>query len=114
MMVNPGADRSANQGAAARPPTPVKDVSLVQTRREAALVLIVWLIACIYSVGYCGLFGYNRPARDIVLVLGFPDWVFWGIVVPWLACTLVSYLIAQFYMRDEIIAPEGDDMNDEF
>lgn len=54
-----------------------------------------------YTVGYCALFGYARSAAEARYVLGFPDWVFWGIVTPWLACVVTGILFAYFVMRDE-------------
>ena len=42
--------------------------------------------------------------------LGWPDWVFWGIVVPWGACVVVSALFAFVFMQD---APLGEDRDDE-
>jgi len=38
----------------------------------------MWLVAMTYTVGYCGLYGYQRSAEDLRYVLGFPDWVFWA------------------------------------
>ena len=63
-------------------------------RREALWTLALWLAATIYSVTYCTLHGYGRPVESLSFVLWFPDWVFWGIVVPWLVCTAVSIYFA--------------------
>jgi hypothetical protein len=82
----------------------------VRSRREALLVLAIWLAACIYCVTYAGMHGYHRPVADVQYVYGFPDWVFWGLVVPWLACTVVSFLVAQFVMSDEHLAADEDDL----
>lgn len=80
-----------------RPEDPV----LVSARREAILVLGIWLLAASYTLGYCGVFGYGRQADTLTYVLGFPDWVFWGIVVPWLVCSFLSFVISNFVMTDE-------------
>jgi hypothetical protein len=82
------------------------DPVLRSARREAALVLGIWLAACIYTVGYCYLYGYNRDADTIKYVVGFPDWVFWGIVVPWSACTLICFVLAYFVIQDEDLGQE--------
>ena len=74
--------------------------------REAVLVGIVWLIAAIWSLSVCYLYGYQRPAAAITLVLGFPDWVFWGIVVPWVTCAVASCLFGAFFVRDGVLGDE--------
>ena len=56
------------------------------SRREAVAVMVTWLAAMVYTVGYCYLYGYNRRAESLTFVWGFPDWVFWGIVAPWAVC----------------------------
>jgi hypothetical protein len=57
---------------------------------EACLVTAIWFAAGVWSIAVCATMGYSRPASELTLILGFPDWVFWGIVVPWLTCTAVS------------------------
>lgn len=85
-----------------RPEDPV----LRSSRREAAAVMLIWLVACIYTVGYCYLFGYERDVASITYVLGFPDWVFWGILTPWTACTILSLVLSQFVIRDDDLGEE--------
>jgi hypothetical protein len=74
---------------------------LKSARREALVAFGIWLTATIYSVGYCCTFGYGRDQQTLTFVLGFPDWVFWGIVMPWGACTIVSSIFAFWFMKDE-------------
>ena len=73
-----------------------------------------WLGAMIYTVTYCYLHGYGRTKESLKFVLGFPDWVFWGIVLPWGLCTIVASLFAFFFMKDEdldgIGAPATNDV----
>jgi Protein of unknown function (DUF997) len=75
-------------------------------RREALVVLAWWLTTLVFTVGYCYRYGYGRTLDDLTFVCGFPDWVFWGIVVPWVACFLFSTAFALFFMQD---TPLGDD-----
>lgn len=85
----------------------VKELPLLQSaRREAVTAFGIWLSATIYSVGYCCLYGYGRSEESLTFILGFPDWVFWGIVLPWGICTIVASLFAFFFMKDEDL-PEG-------
>jgi hypothetical protein len=83
-----------------------EDPVLRSSRREAVLVFLVWLAACAYTVGYCYTFGYGREPESIRYVFGFPDWVFWGIVVPWSVCTLICYLAAYYLIADDDLGEE--------
>ena len=61
----------------------------------------IWGAALAWCVTYAALNGYNRTTADLKFVLGFPDWIFWGIVVPWVTCVMISAIVSQFIMRDE-------------
>ncbi len=89
---------------AKRPEDPV----LRSARREAIFVLVLWVAAVTYSVTYCYLNGYGRSVESLTFVLGFPDWVFYGIVVPWLACVAISYWFSHFFMTDEDLGADED------
>ena len=80
---------------------------LKSARREALAAFGIWLAATIYSISYCYACGYRRAPESLTFVLGFPDWVFWGIVVPWGLCTIVASLFAFFFMTDEVL-PESE------
>jgi hypothetical protein len=62
----------------------------------------------IYSITYCYLHGYARSLDSLTFVLWFPDWVFWGIVAPWLICAFGSLIFAFRIMGDE---PLGEDVD---
>ncbi|MBM4070879.1 MAG: hypothetical protein FJ271_18290 [Planctomycetes bacterium] len=78
---------------------------LRNARREMLLILGVTALALVWTVGYCFLHGYQhapdswvvqsglastRSAEDLQQIAGLPDWVFVGIVLPWLMCTAFS------------------------
>jgi hypothetical protein len=86
-----------------------RDPLLKSARREALFAAGVWLVAMAYTVGYCCLYGYGRSAESLTFVLGFPTWVFWGIVVPWGACTLISCGFSLFFMK---VCELGEDLNE--
>jgi hypothetical protein len=85
-------------------------------RREALIVFGIWLTALVYSVSTCYVLGYNRPVSewtDPKLVLGFPEWVFWGIVVPWVSCSVISWVFAVVFVRDGELGEELEEAEDE-
>jgi hypothetical protein len=85
-------------------------------RREALTVLLVWAVALMWTVGCCYLKGYAHTPDSWVVraglaepwqpdqlrqFLGLPDWVLWGIVVPWLTCVAVTVFYGLFGMADD-------------
>ena len=95
-------------------PQAAEDPVLRSARREALVVFATWLCALVYTVTYCARHGYNRSADDLQFVLGFPDWVFWGIVVPWGVCFVVSWWFSYVFMTDEDLGKELEESDDIF
>lgn len=97
--------------------------------REARLILIIWFLCGIITVTICYLFGYlshepdlNSTGPDLVnifgsfekfdrtpeslttpLGLGIPDWIFYGIVIPWLVCIgFTFWFCLSYFSEDEL------------
>ncbi len=97
---------------------------LHHARREALVVIIVFVLALLWVVGYCYLRGYThtpdswvvqhglatpRTPESFQQILGFPDWVFYGIVVPWLVCTVTTLFFCLFGMADDDLGGESQE-----
>ena len=65
------------------------------------------ILAIVYTVAYCSLAGFDRPLDTVSFILGFPDWVFWGVIAPWGACTLVSCYFSYVLMQDHDLEIES-------
>jgi hypothetical protein len=109
--------------AAAPKPDPVFRNSL----REAWVILGAWGTCFIYTVTYCYLYGYlshepmaestgpsigalmgsmeelNRDPGSLTTPLGLaiPDWIFYGVVGPWIVCILFSLWFCLFYFEED-------------
>jgi hypothetical protein len=83
-----------------------EDPVLISARREALLVFAIWLAACVYSISVCYKLGYGRDAATLTYVFGFPDWIFFGVVVPWTVCTVLSFVLSYFVIRDDDLGEE--------
>jgi hypothetical protein len=94
-------------------PSPSGDPLLRTARREAAVVFAIWLAAILYTVGYSYTFGYGRTVESMTYILGVPDWVMWGIVLPWGVSTVAAVWFAWFFMTDEPLGDE-DSRPDDF
>jgi hypothetical protein len=84
----------------------LEDPVLASARREALLVFAIWLGACVWSLAVCYRYGYERDAATLTYVVGFPDWIFWGVVAPWSVCTLLCFVLAYFVIADEDLGEE--------
>ena len=89
------------------------DPLLVSSRREAVLVGVTFVLAIGYSVTYCTLFGYRRSPESLEFVLGFPDWVFYGILCPWAVCTALACGFSYFIMRDHVLESDAGETDAE-
>ncbi|MGE0756632.1 MAG: hypothetical protein AB7F89_07730 [Pirellulaceae bacterium] len=94
-------------------PSHREDPLLVRARREALCVGVIWLAAMTYTVGCAAWLGYPADSSAPVrLVLGFPDWVFWGIVVPWVACVVGGVWFSYGYMSNDDVA-DGETISED-
>jgi len=91
------------------PTEPVFDPTFLNARREAGLILCAWAACLLWTVGYSALAGYRTPSDPIPLVLGMPGWVFWGVLVPWLAATLFSIWFGLSFIADDALDAPADE-----
>ncbi len=82
---------------------PVEDPLLKSAKREALVTAVLTLAALGYTIGYAAMFGYGRTAESLSFVLGVPDWVFWGIVTPWVVCLALSWWFSSWLVEDETL-----------
>ena len=89
-------------------PGPSTDILLRHARREALIAFAAWLTAMSYTVGYCYVFGYGRDPHDVRLIFGVPDWVLYGVVAPWTACTLFAWCFTFALVSDDDLGADLD------
>jgi hypothetical protein len=91
-------------------PTQNKEQQLLQNaRREGRIIMIVWACCLVWSVGAGYVLGYRRPAAEMSLILGMPDWVFWSVLLPW-GCALVfgGWFCFDFMTDDDLGQDPGE------
>lgn len=93
------------------PAFPRNDSTVRTARREAIVAMSVWAAATVYSLSVCGWLGYGRDPATLKYVFGFPDWVFWGLIVPWLVCVGISWWFAYGFIADTDLGDEAEDMS---
>jgi hypothetical protein len=91
------------------PPKPKEQRLLRNARREGLLILALWLICLLWSVGAGYVLGYRPSADEMDLILGMPDWVFWAVVLPWAICLVISVWFCFFFMADDDLGQDPDE-----
>ncbi len=99
-------EKPRHEPSFAPPERRAEDRVYLSARREALVVLVVFVIAMVWSVGYSYAFGYDGDIRKLTFVFGFPSWVFWGVVVPWAVCIGRSVFFGAYFVRDEDLGEE--------
>ncbi|UCF36474.1 MAG: hypothetical protein JSU96_16885 [Acidobacteriota bacterium] len=111
---------------------PRDDPLYLNAWREAKLILSIWFTCLIYTVGVCYLYGYlshepdpaatgpsvgvlagpldafNRAPESLQVPfgIGMPDWVFYGVGLPWLICIIVTWWFCLFYFVEDDLGPD--------
>ena len=83
-----------------------EDPLVRDARREAGATIAIWAGTVAYTVGSCAWFAYGRRPETLTFVLGFPDWVFWGVLAPWAAVTAITIWFSLFFMKDGDLGEE--------
>ncbi len=91
------------------------DPVFVHARREAIVILVVWVICLIWTTAIYWTWGHGRDPADVETYWGIPDWVFVGVVAPWLVVDVFSAWFCFVFMRDDDLghANEGLDLEEE-
>jgi hypothetical protein len=72
------------------------------SKRETFWILLIWAAFALWVVGVAGWLGFDSdPNAPVKTVWGFPDWVFWGIAIPWLGANIVIIYFANKVMKDD-------------
>ncbi len=86
--------------AANTPENPDK-THFLRARKEAGYILGAWFLFLVWTIGYAAWYGYDVDIDSMNLVFGIPDWVFWGVFLPWGAATAYSIWFGLCYMKDD-------------
>ncbi len=87
------------------------DPVFIHSRREARLIVLVWLVAMLWTVPYCYFTGFRKEGEspEVTFILGMPDWVFWGIAAPWMVANLFTVWFCFGYFVDDDLGRDPDE-----
>lgn len=92
-------------------------------RREAVFVALVLLVSLTWTLGYCYLRGYKHDPQSWIVrsglavqadkaekvIVGLPEWVFYGILLPWILCSVLTLGFGLFGMPDDDLGAEAEE-----
>ena len=84
------------------------DPTYSNSLKETKIILLIFAVWAAYTLTVAYQFGYPppRPSGDatvpeVATVLGMPAWIFWAIVVPWLAANFITAWFCFAYFSDD-------------
>ena len=80
---------------------PKFDPVYTHSLRETYLILLTWIVFAIWVISYTLRYGYDLDPDNFSTVIGIPEWVFWGIGLPWILAILVTVGFAVFIIKDD-------------
>ena len=79
------------------------DPVFLHSRREAILIAGAWAVGLVWAVPYCYLNGYGLPPGEVETTFGIPTWIFWGILIPWIAADLfTAWFCFSYFVEDDL------------
>lgn len=91
------------------------DPVFVHSRREAWVIMGVFLLFGVYSISASFLLGRvpeDGNLSEIRTMFGMPNWVAWGVLLPWLLANIVTAWFCFGFMKndplDDEVAEDGE------
>jgi len=87
----------------------IEDTRYKQCTKEMFIVLVFGVVNFSIIAGLSMGIGLNKEAEEVRLVLGFPDWFFWGGFIGSTIVVILTILIVKFLFKDMSISEKEDD-----
>jgi hypothetical protein len=87
------------------------DPLFLNSRREAILILCLWALCLLWAVPFCYLNGFRQSPEEMRTILGMPDWVFWGITVPWVLASVFAIWFSMRVIVDDDLGEAREDLD---
>jgi len=88
-------------------PEPQVDQVYRHSLRESLVAVSAWLVCGVYSVTYCFLNGHGRKPDEIEVTWGIPNWVLFGVFLPWVLCNVFAWWYCFCFVKDQELDPEA-------
>jgi hypothetical protein len=77
-----------------------------RTLKEAIVAVLLWFGAGVWVISVSYWLGYHRPVHSIG---GIPNWVLWGVLLPWVTLFFVHSWYSLVFMRADDNGGEPQD-----
>lgn len=82
------------------------DPVYTSSRREALVALGAWVACGLYTLTYSYLAGYDRSPEELSFTWGVPDWVLFGVFLPWSLANVFAWWFSFRFVRDVDLDPD--------
>ena len=66
----------------------------------------------LWTVGSSYMLGYRSDEQTIASrVMGMPSWVFWGVLIPWIAATVTTIWFSWFFVANDPLGEANDEIS---
>ncbi|MEC5127429.1 DUF997 family protein [Verrucomicrobiales bacterium BCK34] len=80
-------------------------ISFRQSRKELYFMVASWVVFAGWTISYVGLKGGAKEGEALRLVWGMPEWVVYGILIPWIFGLGLTVWFALRFMKDTDLDP---------
>lgn len=71
----------------------------LKVRREAIIAGILWVVFATWTITACYIIGYK--AQSVTFIFGIPNWIVWGVLLPWVCATIANSVFALLILADD-------------
>ena len=76
------------------------------------MILGAWVVFLVWTGVVCGFGARLDPDQPVQTFFGMPRWVFFGVVLPWLAACGFTCWFATGCMKDTELDPDREDVDE--
>ncbi|SFD88367.1 Uncharacterized membrane protein YhdT [Lentibacillus persicus] len=91
------------------------DARFKQCNKEFMYTFTFFVFNILLVFGLTFPLGYNVDASEIKLVLGFPQWYFYGVIVSFILLSISTFLMVRFLFKEMSLEgyEDAEGLNDE-
>lgn len=66
--------------------------------KTAAFSTMAYILVCCFI---CYVLGYGKDASEIRIIAGIPEWVLYGVIIPWVIMVIFTAVYGFFIMKGD-------------
>ncbi|MEM6277978.1 MAG: DUF997 family protein [Verrucomicrobiota bacterium] len=80
--------------------------SFRQSRKEFLCMIGIWAFFAVWTMTCNSILAPLREGEEVPLLFGMPEWVVWGVALPWVLALSVTIWFALRFMKDTELEEE--------